>query len=196
MIKSPCPSLTTSIIVISASNPPPICIGVPHVKLLEVCVRLYNISYDKEHFGGCIALEFELIGIKEDFPLGCFHKSHAKLKQDYNKVRKNVEQVKKNLNIIKEKTKEEIQKWDDLFSDTYYADLKKQVVQEIGSFRNYLSDALVHFGEFMKPAQENEDKSEKPATGWQDCLHGLINSYQIGCTVHFVMNIVIIDQIG
>lgn len=45
------------------------------MKLLDVCIKLYNISYSKDHFGGCISLELEVLHIKKDFPLGCIYKN-------------------------------------------------------------------------------------------------------------------------
>ncbi|XP_031554519.1 uncharacterized protein LOC116291488 isoform X2 [Actinia tenebrosa] len=68
---------------VSATNPPPFCFGVPHVKLLEVCIRLYNISYNKENFGGCIELELEVLHIKKDFPLGCIYKNQLEDQSKY-----------------------------------------------------------------------------------------------------------------
>ncbi|KAK3741634.1 hypothetical protein QZH41_008309 [Actinostola sp. cb2023] len=139
---------------ISASNPPPICIGVPHVKLLEVCVRLYNISYNKQHFGGCVALEFELLAVKEDIQLGCVYKSQAQVKQDYHELRKNINEMKKT-------TSNEMKKWEILVSDSFYVDLKKQVTEKIGSLRILFGKMLVDFGEKLQP--QKEDRQENNA---------------------------------
>ncbi|XP_048590540.1 uncharacterized protein LOC125573800 [Nematostella vectensis] len=60
---------------ISAVNPPPICVGIPHVDLLKACVKFSNISYNKDHFGGCISVGLEALGFEKDFPLGCIYSS-------------------------------------------------------------------------------------------------------------------------
>ncbi|EDO30365.1 predicted protein [Nematostella vectensis] len=61
--------------VSSAVNPPPICVGIPHVDLLKACVKFSNISYNKDHFGGCISVGLEALGFEKDFPLGCIYSS-------------------------------------------------------------------------------------------------------------------------
>lgn len=150
----------------------------PHVRLLEVCVRLYNISYDKQHFGGCIALEFELVSLKEDLPLGCFYKSHAQIEQEYKKFRKNVDEVKKTLHDIKETTKKEVNEWDYVVSEGFYDNVKTKVVEEIGSFRKFLGDAMIEFGELMKPQQQEDEEKEHSSSKIIDWFGKKIKGFQ------------------
>jgi hypothetical protein len=61
-------------VTVSARNPPPICVGIPHLrKEASVCLYFYNLDVSKTHFSGCIRLEVHLRPIfvrKIDF--GCF----------------------------------------------------------------------------------------------------------------------------
>lgn len=45
------------------------------MELLKVCIRLYNISYAEEHFGGCISLELDYFYFKKDVDLGCIYEN-------------------------------------------------------------------------------------------------------------------------
>uniref|UniRef100_A0A0B6YRA3 DUF4773 domain-containing protein n=1 Tax=Arion vulgaris TaxID=1028688 RepID=A0A0B6YRA3_9EUPU len=58
---------------ISVRNPPPICVGVPIIKLVRICIVFYNIKLEDEHLQGCIDIEAKAFSIViERLHLGCF----------------------------------------------------------------------------------------------------------------------------
>lgn len=56
----------------TATDPPPICFGIPHLKVAKACVKFSKISIKKGHTGACVALEFKAFHAEKDIPLGCF----------------------------------------------------------------------------------------------------------------------------
>jgi len=59
---------------VSAKNPPPICVGVPHLeKAASICIDLHDLDVLNKVFKGCIALEARLYHVYvEKVELGCF----------------------------------------------------------------------------------------------------------------------------
>ena len=57
----------------TAKNPPPICAGLPYVKLADICLSFRNLTWTNSSLSGCVWIEAELehvtIGEKK---LGCF----------------------------------------------------------------------------------------------------------------------------
>ncbi|KAJ7388125.1 hypothetical protein OS493_039690 [Desmophyllum pertusum] len=58
---------------ISAASPPPICFGIPHLKVAKACVKFSKVSIKKGHTGACAALELKALRTEKDIPLGCFY---------------------------------------------------------------------------------------------------------------------------
>ncbi|XP_014787298.1 uncharacterized protein LOC106881425 [Octopus bimaculoides] len=56
---------------VSVRNPPPVCIGLPHLAEVRLCIKFYNVTFNKHRFSACVKLEIKA-GIEEDFKLGCF----------------------------------------------------------------------------------------------------------------------------
>jgi len=61
-------------VTISARNPPPICIGIPHLtEEASICLDFYDIDITDTAFSGCVRLEVKFLHVivsKTD--LGCF----------------------------------------------------------------------------------------------------------------------------
>jgi len=61
--------------VVTAKNPPPICVFVPYMKNeLSLCVDLYNLEFSKQEIDGCVKVVAKLAFFKlKGLDLGCFH---------------------------------------------------------------------------------------------------------------------------
>ncbi|XP_045177795.2 uncharacterized protein LOC123537927 isoform X2 [Mercenaria mercenaria] len=59
---------------VSAKNPPPVCVAVPHLKkYASLCVKFKDLSISNHSFSGCVFIEAELLKIKiEELKIGCF----------------------------------------------------------------------------------------------------------------------------
>ncbi|XP_015126455.1 uncharacterized protein LOC107048021 [Diachasma alloeum] len=61
---------------VSARNPPPICIGIPELEKLsaEICLKLYDLSFGKQHYHGCVAIKVSVYHvIHRIVNVGCFN---------------------------------------------------------------------------------------------------------------------------
>jgi hypothetical protein len=60
---------------VSLRNPPLLCFGVPYLeKGAELCLRLYNITWQNGSYSGCLDLAATLFDIKvAQVKIGCFH---------------------------------------------------------------------------------------------------------------------------
>ncbi|GAB1608864.1 uncharacterized protein LOC115218615 [Argonauta hians] len=56
---------------ISMRNPPPLCVGLPHLLDVQFCAKFYNISFENHKLSACLKLRF-IAGIEEDVKIGCF----------------------------------------------------------------------------------------------------------------------------
>ncbi|XP_029644377.1 uncharacterized protein LOC115218615 [Octopus sinensis] len=56
---------------VSVKNPPPVCIGLPQLPEVKLCVKFYNVTFNKHRFSACVKLEIKA-GIEKKFKLGCF----------------------------------------------------------------------------------------------------------------------------
>jgi|SRR6218665_669961 len=61
--------------MVSARNPPPICVGIPYLKKGgSVCVQFYNLNVGKKSFSGCSRLLGRLLFVTIiKVNVGCFH---------------------------------------------------------------------------------------------------------------------------
>lgn len=58
---------------VTVKNPPALCVGVPNVKLAQLCVQFYNLDWDSKHFTGCSRLQAKLVKkVVAQVELGCF----------------------------------------------------------------------------------------------------------------------------
>ena len=55
----------------SGKNPPPMCRGV--IGVADFCVKVYNISYEEDKFGGCLEIYADLVERVLDLKLGCWY---------------------------------------------------------------------------------------------------------------------------
>ncbi len=96
----------------AARNPPPICVGVPHLeKEASVCLDFYDLDISKKTFSGCVKAEAVLFHVvKEEIKLGCFSIPLAKHQlidnhflseqQKFLKVMETLAKIKRNQLII------------------------------------------------------------------------------------------------
>ena len=52
-------------------NPPPLCRGV--IGVADFCVKIYNISYEEDKFGGCLELYADFVERVFNLKLGCWY---------------------------------------------------------------------------------------------------------------------------
>jgi hypothetical protein len=109
------------------------------VKLLEVCIRLLNISYDKQHFGGCFVLEFEYLHTKEDFFLGCIYKNEIETQR---------------------LAAQDILKWDPVVLDDFFLNLMRDVEDNMETFQDISEEIIDNFGDILDIKGEGRQKSE------------------------------------
>ncbi|XP_043277090.1 uncharacterized protein [Venturia canescens] len=68
----------------SATNPPPLCFGIPELEKVSalICLRLYELKFSSEHFHGCARLTMSVYHIlKKRIELGCFNIPNSSLRE-------------------------------------------------------------------------------------------------------------------
>lgn len=55
-------------------NPPPICVGIPHLqKYASICIDIYNVTWSQK-VGACLKFDAKLEGlVVKEVPVGCFY---------------------------------------------------------------------------------------------------------------------------
>jgi len=56
---------------LSGKNPPPLCRGV--IGVADFCVKVYNMSYEQDKFGGCLEIYADFVERVLDLKLGCYY---------------------------------------------------------------------------------------------------------------------------
>lgn len=72
--------------VFTATNPPPLCFGIPELEKVqaEVCLRLYNLRFGSNRFHGCAQLRVAVYhAIHKSVDLGCFNIPKESLEEVY-----------------------------------------------------------------------------------------------------------------
>lgn len=52
-------------------NPPALCEGL--ISVADICVQVYNMSYQEEKFGGCLRIYGDVVTRVLDIELGCYY---------------------------------------------------------------------------------------------------------------------------
>lgn len=55
----------------SASDPPPLCFGLPHLIGVGMCIKFYNLSLANHSFSGCVMVQLKGF-VRDTYKLGCF----------------------------------------------------------------------------------------------------------------------------
>ncbi|GAB1601534.1 uncharacterized protein LOC115218648 [Argonauta hians] len=56
---------------VSVRNPPPLCVGIPEMDWLDVCLVFHNVTFSEDALSSCVAFRLDL-GFHKDFEISCF----------------------------------------------------------------------------------------------------------------------------
>jgi len=61
--------------IVTAKNPPPICVDVPYLKdELSLCVDFYDLDFTKQNIHACLKIEVKVAFLRiKSLDLGCFN---------------------------------------------------------------------------------------------------------------------------
>lgn len=56
---------------LTGKNPPPLCEGL--INVTDICVQIYNMSYEEDKFGGCLRIYADVVERFLNIELGCYY---------------------------------------------------------------------------------------------------------------------------